>query len=71
MEEKILEILKRVFELEHVDTGCSQLNCENWDSLRHLDLVVELESEFGVELEPEEIAQMKSFEEIKRILQSK
>lgn len=60
MEEKVLEILKRVLELENIDGTCSQDTCENWDSLRHLNLVVELESEFSTEFEPEEIAAMKS-----------
>ena len=32
MEEKILEILKQVFELENVDESCAQVNCEKWDS---------------------------------------
>ena len=51
MEEKVLEILKRVFELDHVDETCSQETCEKWDSMGQLSLVVELESEFGVTLE--------------------
>ena len=71
MEEKVLEILKNVFELETVDTTCSQQTCEKWDSMGQLNLVVELESEFDVSLEPEEIGEMKSFEDIIRILKSK
>jgi acyl carrier protein len=71
MEEKVLEILKNVFELETVDTTCSQQTCEKWDSMGQLNLVVELETEFDVSLEPEEIGEMKSFEDIIRILKSK
>ena len=71
MEEKVLEILKNVFELEHVDKTCSQATCEKWDSMGQLNLVVELESEFDVSLEPEEIGEMKSFEDVIRILKSK
>ena len=71
MEEKVLEILKNVFELETVDTTCSQQTCGKWDSMGQLNLVVELESEFDVSLEPEEIGEMKSFEDIIRILKSK
>ncbi len=71
MEEKVLEILKNVFELETVDTTCSQTTCEKWDSMGQLNLVVELETEFDVSLEPEEIGEMKSFEDIIRILKSK
>ena len=36
-----------------------------------LNLVVELETEFDVSLEPEEIGEMKSFNDIIRILKSK
>ncbi len=71
MEEKVLEILKNVFELETVDTTCSQTTCEKWDSMGQLNLVVELETEFDVSLEPEEIGEMKSFEDIIRILKNK
>lgn len=71
MEEKVLEILKNVFELETVDTTCSQTTCEKWDSMGQLNLVVELESEFDISLEPEEIGEMKSFDDIVRIIKSK
>lgn len=71
MEEKVLEILKNVFELETVDTSCSQQTCAKWDSMGQLNLVVELENEFDVSLEPEEIGEMKSYEDILRILKVK
>ena len=71
MEEKVLEILKNVFELDNVDETCSQSTCEKWDSLGVLNLVVELESEFGVVLEPEEISEMRSFNDIIAILRKK
>ena len=71
MEEKVLEILKNVFELETVDTTCSQQTCEKWDSMGQLNLVVELETEFDVSLEPEEIAEMKSFNDVVRLVNSK
>ena len=68
MEEKVLEILKDVFELDSVDETCSQETCEKWDSMGQLNLVVELEAAFGVSLEPEQIAEMKSFQDIVRII---
>lgn len=71
MEEKILEILKNVFELETIDRTCSQATCEKWDSMGQLNLVVELEMEFGVSFEPEEIAEMKSYDDIVRLLNNK
>lgn len=71
MEEKILEILKNVFELETVDKTCSQTTCEKWDSMGQLNLVVELESEFDVTLEPEEIAEMKSYNDVVKLVSAK
>ncbi len=71
MEEKVLQILQNLFELDTVDTTCSQETCEKWDSMGQLNLVVELESEFDVSLEPEEIGEMKCFNDIIRILRNK
>lgn len=71
MEEKVLEIIKNLFELDTIDESCSQMTCDRWDSMGQLNLVVELESEFDVTLEPEEIGEMKSFNDIIRILKSK
>ena len=71
MEEKILEILKNLFELDTVDTTCSQQTCEKWDSMGQLNLVVELESEFDISLEPEEIGEMTSYDKIVEIVKKK
>lgn len=71
MEDKIIEILKNVLETENVNLDSNQDNTENWDSLHQLSLVVELEDVFGVTLEPEEIAEMKSVAEIKKIISIK
>ena len=67
----MLEIMRTLFESEAIDRSCSQRNCDKWDSMAQLNLVVELESEFGVSLEPEEIAEMTSFDGIIRILKGK
>ena len=71
MEEKVLEILKNVLELDNVDESISSTNCDKWDSMAQLNISVELEMEFGVSLEPEEIAALASFEDIVRILKAK
>ena len=64
MKEQIKEVIMRVFDLESVTDDISQSNCEKWDSMNHLNLIVELEEEFDVSFEPEEIAEMKSLEKI-------
>lgn len=71
MEEKILTVLRTVLEDPTIGADCSQENCENWDSIRHLTVCFELEGTFDVQLEPNEMEAMKSVEDIKRILEQK
>lgn len=71
MEEKVLEILKEVFELETVDQTCSQDNCDKWDSMGQLNLVAELEDVFDISLEPEEIGKIKSYKDIIELFKNK
>lgn len=71
MDEKIIEIMKSVFNTDAITTATDQHNCEKWDSLHHLNLIVELEDAFDMEFEPEEIAEMKSFSAVKRCIESK
>ena len=71
MEEKVLEILKNLFELDTVDETCSQETCEKWDSMGQLNLVAELEMEFDISLEPEEIGEMKCYNDVITLLKSK
>lgn len=68
MDNQILDIMRRVFQSENIDENTSQLNCENWDSIHHLNFIVELENEFGLEFEPEEIADMNSFGKVKEFV---
>jgi acyl carrier protein len=71
MEDKILDIMREVFETEEVSTASSQKNCARWDSLHHLALASELEDAFDIELEPEEIAEMTDFDRVVAMIQSK
>jgi acyl carrier protein len=44
---------------------------EAWDSVQHLNLVLALEQEFGVQFEPEEIDQMSNVDRILSVLETK
>lgn len=68
MKDRIKEVLRRVFELDEVCDNISQTTCARWDSLNHLNLIVELEDEFNVSFEPEDIAEMKSLDMIEKKL---
>ncbi len=63
--------IKKALEISEVYENISQQNCSKWDSLHHLNLVVELETEFDISLEPEEIAIMNDFNKILEVLESK
>jgi acyl carrier protein len=71
MKDRILKVIKETFELNKVDETVSQKNCERWDSMNHLNLVIALEEEFDISFEPEEIAEMRSFDDIQKIINSK
>ena len=70
MIDKILKTVSDVLAIE-VDENTSQKNCDKWDSLQHLNIVVALEDAFDVSFEPEEIASMKNIGTIEEIIQSK
>lgn len=66
-----MEILRQVLGVEGLDATCSQTTCEAWDSLHHLNLIVELEETFDISIEPNEFALMKNVSDIKKLLESK
>jgi acyl carrier protein len=57
--------------LEVVTDQLTMTEVESWDSLQHMDLIVNLEQAFQAEFTFEEIVSMQSVAEIKRVLRSK
>ncbi len=45
---------------DKITADSSPETIDNWDSMQHLNLVLAIEEEFGVQLEPEDIEQMKN-----------
>ena len=62
--EQIKKIMTKVFEIESslVNDEISQKNTDQWDSLNHLNLIVEIEEEFDVSFTPEQIGSMTTLE---------
>lgn len=71
MEEKVISILRTVLEDNSLNNTCSQDNCEAWDSLHHLTICFELEGEFEVVFEPDEMSAMTSVGAILKMLEQK
>jgi acyl carrier protein len=70
MRERIKQVIKDTFNLDYVPDHISQENCIEWDSMHHLQLVLGLETEFDISLEPEDIALMKSLDDIEEKIKS-
>lgn len=62
IKEQVKKIMTKVFEIESslVNDEISQKNTGQWDSLSHLNLIVEIEEEFDVSFSPEQIGSMTS-----------
>ena len=63
MTEKIIKIIGDVLKTP-IDKNTSQYNCDKWDSLQHLNIIVAIEDTFDVSFEPEDIAKMKTVQDI-------
>ena len=68
---RIFKVLKSALNEKNVDETTSQKNRNQWDSLKHLSLVVELEIEFNIEFEPDEIAKMIDYTKIEEYINKK
>ena len=69
-DEKIKEVMATVFEVEPADINDSSSpdTIANWDSLRHMNLIVALEEEFSVSFKEEDISNMLNYQLIKLTL---
>ena len=60
--EQVRNIASDIFGIpvEKITAESSPETIENWDSMQHLNLVLAIEEKFGVQLDPEDIEQMKN-----------
>jgi acyl carrier protein len=68
--EQVREIAADVFGVG-VTAESTPDSVESWDSVQHLNLVLALEEQFGVQFEPEEIERMHSIGEIAEVVAAK
>jgi acyl carrier protein len=73
MESRIKKVMGDVFNIgvDSINNDSSPDNIENWDSLKHMNLIVALEEEFEVEIDDEEIDDSMNYTLILKILKSK
>ncbi len=60
--EQVRNVASDIFRVpaDKITAESSPETIESWDSMQHLNLVLAVEEKFGVQLEPEDIEQMKS-----------
>ena len=70
IKKKIINSMSLVFEMSETEINdeSSTDNIENWDSLRHLNLVLALEEEFGVSIPDEEVGNMVNYKIIFHVI---
>jgi len=70
MHEQIKKVIMNTFDIDNVPDNISPKTCVEWDSMHHLQLIVGLETEFGISFEPEDIVSMQSLDEIESKIKS-
>jgi len=73
MTSRLKSMIEAVFDedFESVETAGTFSEIESWDSLNYIRLVVAIQAEFGIELTPQEIQQIKSIPAIREILKAR
>ena len=63
MSEVIKRVMAQVFQIdaETIDSDTSPDSVDRWDSLKHMQLIMALEDEFGIEFPDEAIPELLSF----------
>jgi len=71
-EDRIKKVMSKVFNVDESSVGpnSSPDTIENWDSLKHMQLILALEEEFKIEFTPEETVDILSYPLIKITLES-
>jgi acyl carrier protein len=69
--EQVKSIASDIFGVptDKITAESSPETIENWDSMQHLNLVLAVEEKFGVQLNPEDIEQMKSIGAVAKLVE--
>ncbi len=72
MNNSLKNIMSNLFDIpvDDINDNISTENCEQWDSLQHLNLIIAIEEEFGVSLTDDDVLKIKDFKSIIDILEN-
>ena len=73
LEDRARSVVAAIFDLpvEKITMQTSDATIEQWDSIHMISLMIALESEFGITLDVDEVAELRSVERMVKILRSK
>ena len=73
MDARLEKVLRKVFPIEGdmIDENWTSDDIPGWDSIGHLNLIMEIEKEFAVKIEIEEMFEVETLADITRILKMK
>lgn len=66
MENKIIGIIAKMLEVdvEEVELDTAVGDLPEWDSLHHLQIIAELEKEYGIKYAPEDLAELEDVSDL-------
>jgi len=70
MTDRIIKTVGNVLKTE-VNVNTSRKNCDKWDSLMHIHIMIALEDAFDITLEPDEIAHMTDIRSMEQTIKTK
>lgn len=73
LDEKVKAVLAVVLQLAPaiITDNLAMQDVEAWDSLKHMELIISIENTFGLQLSFDEIVNMQSVGDIKRVLEER
>jgi len=71
--ERLQNVFRDVFDDENLEIfdEMTSNDVEDWDSLTHINLILDIESEFGIKFTTEEVTKAKNVGEFIKIIESK
>ena len=70
---KLYSIIQKVLKIKKIDKNINKLKFgdKNWDSLKHLNLILEIEKNFKIKFENSEIIKILSIQELVNLVEEK
>ncbi len=69
--DRLLELISNLFDIDKEDLGMDtkREELDEWDSLAHIQLILELESEYDIKIPFEEVVEINSIKDILKYIE--